>query len=161
MKRRTPRGVWALRGVTAAIALVVIIVVATVAYSAYEDVDAFRSGAASGSKLITGSAAYDQSTGAETVSFNVTIPNQGMYPLDVTISCSSSNPAVHCQPATADVQPGQQQVLHFDMTVANVQQFLASSDHQVNGTVDMTLVPFASLSVGVNFTSFIQLPGAP
>lgn len=159
MKRRTPGGIWALRGVTATITIIVIIVVASVAYSAYEDYSGFRAGTASGGNLISGSASYNQGTGAETISFNVTVPNRGLYPLNVTISCASLNPDVHCPAASADVSPGGEQVLHFQMTVDNVQQFLASSDHQVNGTVDMTLVPFASLSVGVNFTSFVQLPG--
>jgi hypothetical protein len=158
LKRRTPGGVWALRGVTAAITLIVLIVVATVAYSAYEDYSGIRSGVASGNSLIAGSAVYNETSGAEIISFNVTVPNRGLYSVNVTIDCSSSNSAVACQRASASIPPGQSQMLRFVMTVSDVQQFLASSDHQINGTVDLGLEPFASLSVGVNFTSFVQLP---
>lgn len=161
MKGKTPGGIWALRGVTIAIVLVVIIVVATVAYSAYEDFNGVRQGTAGGGKLIVGRAIYDQATGAETVTFNVTVPNRGLYQLNVTISCSSANPDVSCKTGTAEVPPGQQQVLRFSLSVSNVQQFLASGDRQINGTVDMALEPFATMSVGVNFTSFVQLPGGP
>jgi hypothetical protein len=158
LKRKTPRGVWALRGVTAAITLIVLVVVATVGYSAYEDYSGIRSGAASGSSLIAGSAVYDEATGGEIISFNVTVPNRGLYSVNVTIDCSSSNSAVACQRASALVPPGQSQLLRFVMTVSDVKQFLSSPDRQINGTVDLGLEPFASLSVGVNFTSFVQLP---
>ncbi|MDG7011257.1 MAG: hypothetical protein JRN57_03960 [Nitrososphaerota archaeon] len=159
MKPRTPRGIWALRVVTVTVALAVVVVAATVAYSAYEDYSGFRSGLSAGNKMVVGNAVYDQATGAETISFNVTVPNRGLYPLNVSISCSSASPSVQCRNATSDILPGQQGVLHFSMTVADVQQFLGSADRQINGTVAMTLAPFASLSVGVNFTSFVRLPG--
>jgi hypothetical protein len=161
LKRRTPKGVWALRGVTVAVALVALLVVGSVAYSAYEDYSALRSGLASGNRPIAGTALYDQATGAETVSINVTVSNRGLYPLNVTISCSSSSPDVQCQTGGGVVPPGQQQVVRFEMTVSDVQQFLASGNHQVNGTVDLALEPFAELSVGVNFTGLIQVPGGP
>lgn len=158
MKRRTPKGIWALRGVTIAIALIVLLVIGTVAYSAYEDFEGVRSEVASGSHIAVGSVNYDQATGAETVNLNITVPNNGLYSLNVTVTCSSANVEVSCQRAQTVVPPGQQEVLHFVLGVANVGQFLSSGDHQVNGTVDFGLVPFASLSIGVNFTSFVQLP---
>ena len=158
MKRRTPKGIWALRGVTIAIALVVIVVVATIAYSGYEDFQGVRSELASGSHIAVGGAFYDQSTGAETVELNITVPNRGLYSLNVTVTCSSANPGVSCQRAQAVVPAGEQQVLHFSLAVSNVAQFLASGDHNINGTVVIGLIPFASISVGVNFTSFVQLP---
>jgi hypothetical protein len=157
LKRRTPRGIWALRGVTAAVATIVIVVVASVAYSGFEDFQGVRSELASGSHVPV-SASYDQATGTETVSLNITVPNRGLYPLNVTVTCSSASSDVSCQRAQAFVPAGGQQVLHFSLSVRDVPQFLSSQDHSISGTVFIGLVPFATLSVGVNFTSFVQVP---
>lgn len=161
MKPKTPGGVWALRGVTAVIALVVIVAFLAVGFSAYQDYNGVRSELSSGNKLVSGSAVYNPASGAETISFNVTVPNRGVLSLNVTMSCSTSSAYVSCQTARADIPPGGAQVLHFVMAVSSVQQFLSSSDRQVNGTIAMTLVPFATLSIGLNFTKYVQLPGAP
>lgn len=158
MKRKTPGGIWALRGVTVAIALVVLVVVATVAYSVYEDYSGVRSELSSGGHIATATAAYNQTTGSETITFNVPVPNRGLYSLNVTVSCASASSDVVCESAQADVPPGQEQVLYFTFTVNNVAQFLSSSGHAINGKVIMTLEPFASLSVASNFTSLVQLP---
>jgi hypothetical protein len=143
--------------VTAAVATVVIVVVASVAYSGFEDFQGVRSELASGSHVPV-SASYDQATGTETVSLNITVPNRGLYPLNVTVTCSSASSDVSCQRAQAFVPAGGQQVLHFSLSVRDVPQFLSSQDHSISGTVFIGLVPFATLSVGVNFTSFVQVP---
>jgi hypothetical protein len=162
LKRRTPRGIWALRGVTVAIALVVLIVVATVAYSVYEDYSAVRSEISSGGHIATASAVYNQSADSEVISFNIEVPNGGLYSLNVTVACSSASSDVVCHSAQVDVPPGQEQTMYFSLTVNNLAQYLSSSDRTINGTVVMTLEPFASLSVASNFTSLVQVPqGGP
>lgn len=155
MKRRTPRGIWALRAVTIAITLIVVIVIGTVAYSAYEDYAGVRSemagSGASGRAVLQGT--------SEIISINITVPNKGLYTLNVTVTCGQLNPNISCQPSQVSVPAGQQGVLHFEMTVANVQQFVASSNHRINGTVTIALEPFAGLSIGVNLGSYVQNPG--
>ncbi|MCL5671997.1 MAG: hypothetical protein JRM97_07875 [Nitrososphaerota archaeon] len=158
MKTRTPRGAWALRGVSVAVALAVILVVGTVAYSAYQDYTAVKAELGSGPGGAVGSATLQGS--AEVVSINITIPNKGLYTLNVTVSCALT-PGVTCQPAQVSVPPGGEGVLHFRMTVANLSQFLAVPGQRVDGTVAIGLVPFAGLTIGVDLGSFVKAPGAP
>ena len=157
-KRKTPRGIWALRGVTIAVALIVLIVIGTVAYSVYEDYSAVRPELAGGSQQAVGAAVLRGST--ETVSINITVPNRGLYPLNVTLNCDYPTANVVCQRTSVDVSPGGQGVLRFRMTVLDVSQFESSSNHVINGTVAISMEPFVSLTIGTNFTRFINPGGA-
>lgn len=157
MKRRTPGGIWALRAVTVAVVLVVIIVVASVGYSAYEDYTAVRAELSGGSQQAVGRAVLQGQT--ETVSINITVPNSGLYTLNVTMTCSYPSSNIVCQRATVNVPPGQQGVLHFRLVVANLAQFTGLSDHRINGTVDISMPPFVSLSVVTDFSGFVSTGG--
>ncbi|MDE1852638.1 MAG: hypothetical protein KGI38_02690 [Thaumarchaeota archaeon] len=143
---------------TIAIALVVILVVGTVAYSAYEDYSAVRPEFQSGSNQVKASAAPYGSNG-ETVSINVTVPNSGIYTLNVTLTCNDTDPNVVCTAGHVSVPAGQQQVLMFKLTIVNVQQYLASSNRRINGTVSMGLGPFVSLSIGTDLSSLLPAGG--
>lgn len=156
MKRRTPKGIWALRGVTVAIVFVIVLVVAGAAYSAYEDFNAVRPYISDPSHPV-GSATLEGTTGI--VTFNVTIPNRGLFAINVTVSCDSPPAGVTCQRASVNVPPGQEQVLRFVMTIDNVQEFAAQPKHSINGTVSIGLVPFATLAANVDFGGIIQSGG--
>jgi len=149
-------GIWALRGVTVAIALVVLLVIGTVAYSAYEDYTAVRSEFAGGSQQAVGEAVLNGP--AETVSINITVPNNGLYPLNVTLSCDYPTSNVVCQGTSVDVAPGGQGVLRFRMTVSDLSEFEGSGNQVINGTVAISMAPFVSLTVGTNFGGFVK-PG--
>ena len=157
VKRKTPRGIWVLRGVTVAIVLVVLLVVGTVAYSAYEDYSAIRAELAGGSQQASGAAVIRGST--ETVSLNITVPNSGLYPLNVTLACDYPTANVVCQRTSVNVPPGQEGVLRFKMTVSNVSQFESSADRVINGTVAISMTPFVGLTVGTDFGGFVKSGG--
>ena len=146
-----------MRAVTVAVALVVIIVVASVGYSAYEDYTAVRAELSGGSQQAVGRAVLQGQT--ETVSINITVPNSGLYSLNVTMTCSYPNSNVVCQRTTVNVPPGQQEVLHFRLVVANLAQFTSLTDHRINGTVDISMPPFVSLSIGTDFSGFVSTGG--
>lgn len=157
MKTKTPAGIWALRAVSVTVALVVILVIGTVAYSAYEDYTAVRSELAGGSQQALGRAVLQGPS--ETVSINITVPNRGLYTLNVTVTCEYPGSNVVCDPSEVSVPAGQQGVLRFRMTVADVSQFENSGNTRINGTVDISLEPFVSLSIGTDFGSFVS-PGS-
>ena len=157
MKRRTPGGIWALRGVTVAIAVAVVLVVGSVAYSAYEDYSAVRSELTGGPNQAVGKAVQNGNTAS--VLFDVPIANGGLYTLDVTVSCDGGNPNVVCASGHVSVPPGQRLDLRFNMTVLNIQQY-AAGDRRINGTVAISLEPFASLSLGVVLGGLISLGGS-
>jgi len=156
VKRKTPLGIWALRGVTVAIALGVLLVIGTVAYSGYEDYTAVKAELAGGPHQAVGAAVLRGST--ETVSINITVPNNGLYPLNVTLTCDYPTPNIVCQRASVDVSPGGQGVLRFTMTVLDISQFEDSGNQVVNGTVAISMAPFVGLTVGTNFGGFVK-PG--
>ena len=156
-KQKTPRGIWALRGVTVAITLILLVVVGTVAYSAYEDYSAVRAELAGGSQQAVGAAVLRGST--ETVSINITVPNKGLYPLNVTLACNYPTSNVVCQRASVNVPPGEEGVLRFRMTVSDVSQFESSDNRVVNGTVSISMSPFVGLTVGTDFGGFIKSGG--
>ncbi len=153
MNRRTPKGIWALRAVTIAIALIVIIVIGTVAYSADEDVTAVRSELAGGSHQAV-EAIVLQGSG-EIVSINITVPNRGLYTLNLTVTCQYPTSNAVCQTAKVSILPGQEGVLRFKMVVADIAQFNSSSDRTINGTVTADMPPFVTLSVKTDFGSFV------
>ena len=152
MKAKTPRGIWALRAVTVTITLIALLVVGAVAYSAYEDYSAVKAKLSPGSG---GSSAQAVMQGtSEIISINVTIPNRGLFPLNVTVSCDRGDQNVVCQTGTVRVLPGQDGLLSFKMTVVDLARYSSSSDKRINGTVAMSLDPFASLKVGVDLGGF-------
>jgi len=158
VKRKTPTGIWVLRGVTVAVTLVVLLVVGTVVYSAYEDYSAVRAELAGGSQQAVGLAELRGSS--ETVSMNITVPNRGVYPLNVTLACSYPTPNVVCQRTSVDVSPGGEGVLRFRMTVANLSQFESSGNRAINGTVAISMTPFVGLTVWTDFGGFVKQGGA-
>jgi len=158
MKRKTPRGIWALRAVSVALALIVIIVIGTLGYSAYEDYTAVRAELSGGSQQAVGSAVLQGQS--ETVSLNITVPNRGLYALNVTVVCGPQEVAVTCQPSEVVVPPGQQGVLRFRMTVVDLSQFEAAPSHRINGTVIISMEPFASVSIGTDFGGFVSSGGS-
>lgn len=157
VKRKTPRGIWALRGVTVAIVLILLLVVGTLAYSAYEDFSAVRAELAGGSQQAVGAAVLKGS--AETVSINITVPNRGLYFLNVTLTCNYPTANVVCQRTSVNVAPGEEGVLRFKMTVSDVSQFESSDNHVVNGTVAISMSPFVGLTIGTDFGGFIKSGG--
>jgi hypothetical protein len=157
LKRRTPRGIWALRAVTVTIFAVVLLILGSVVYSAYEDYSALRTELAPGGGGSAGQVSMQGSS--EAVSINITIPNRGLFPLHVEVSCDPGDANVVCQSANVNILPGQDGVLKFRMTVVDLAKF-ASSDRRINGTVAISLDPFASLSAGVNLGGFVNVGGA-
>jgi hypothetical protein len=157
MKRRTPAGIWVLRAITATVAVVVILVAGTVAYSAYEDYTAVRAEFTAGTQQAVGRATIQGSS--ETVSINITIPNRGLYTLSVTVTCDYPTSNVVCQPSQVSVPAGQEGVLRFKMTVADVMQFEDSGSTRINGTVAVGMEPFVSLLIGTDFGGFVSTGG--
>ena len=151
-------GIWALRGVTVAVALIVLLVIGTVAYSAYEDYSAVRAELAGGSRQAVGAAVLRGSM--ETVSINITVPNDGLYPLNVTLTCNYPTPNVVCQRTSVNVSPGGEGVLRFRMTVSDVSLFENSGNRVINGTVAISMVPFVGLTVGTDFGGFVKTGGS-
>ncbi len=158
LNRKTPGGVWALRGATIGIALLVLIVVGTIAYSAYEDYDAIRSELAGGSHPAVAHPVFQG--GAETVTVDVTVANRGVYTLNVTMGCSYPTSNVVCQTGNLAVPPGQTGTLQFTIIVTNLSQYEASSSHAINGTVRVQMQPFVTLSIDTDFSGFVGSGGA-
>ena len=157
--RRTPRGIWALRAVTLTIALIAILVIGTVVFSAYEDYSAVKPEITGGSSHPIGSMTQDGNTAV--VSINFTVPNRGVYTLNVAVTCgSNSNPVVTCTEGRVSVPAGGQDVLRFKMTITDLKAYLASSDRRINGTVSMGLEPFVNLSVVTDLSGLVKVGGS-
>lgn len=157
MKPKTPAGIWALRGVTITIAVVVLLVVGTIGYSVYKDYTAITPYLGGGSQATTG--AVTQQGSSEIVSFNFTIPNRGLYALSVSVTCAPLDSNVVCEPSQVTVPPGADGVLRFRMTIVDAQQFAASSNHTIPGTVSIALEPFANVTVGTDFGGLFKTGG--
>jgi len=153
-KPRKPKGLMALRVASIGISIAVILVLASIGYSVYVDYQGVASELHSApSNLASGTVTQVGSSGV--VSLNITIPNKGLYTLDVSIACGGVDSNVVCQQASVSVPPGQSDMLRFKMTIVNYTQFL-NSDSKVGGNVSIRLEPMASLSIGVNLGSLIR-----
>ena len=131
------------------------LVIGTVAYSSYEDYSALRADRLLGTPRQAVGREVLRGT-AETVSINITVPNRGLYSLNVTITCSYPTANVVCQRTSVDVAPGSQGVLYFVMNVGNVTQFETSVDQDINGTVAISMPPFAFLTIGTDLGGFVK-----
>jgi hypothetical protein len=156
MKQKTPAGLKVITGISIAITLIVLLVLGTVAYSAYEDYNAVKTELTGASPKATGRAVMQGSS--EIVSINITVPNRGLYTLNVSVSCAQQSNVV-CSPAQVSVPAGQEGMLRFQMTVVDLAQFVSSNNHRIDGTVAIKMVPLASLALGVDLGSFVQKGG--
>jgi hypothetical protein len=136
----------------------VILAIGTVLYSAYEDYTAVRPELSGGSSQPIGSATLNGNTAV--VSINFTIPNEGLYTLNVTLTCDNTNPNVVCQTGHVSVAPGERQVLRFKLTVVNVQQYYSTGEQRINGTLTMAMEPFVSITIGTNLSGLVPQEGA-
>lgn len=135
-----------------------VLAVGTVVYSAYEDYTAVRPELSGGSSQPVGE--ITQNGNMATVSLTFTIPNAGLYTLNVTLTCDNSNPNVVCQAGHVSVPPGGREVLSFNMTITNVQEYINSGDRRINGTLAMALDPFVSISIGTNLSGLVNIEGS-
>lgn len=156
MKGKTPTGLKVIRGISISITLILVLVLGTVFYSAYQDWNAVKSELSGPSPQATGKAVMQGQS--EIVSINITVPNRGLYPLNVTVSCAQQTNIV-CSPAQVIVPAGEQGMLRFRMTVVDIAQFASSSNHRIDGTVAIHMVPFASLGIGVDLGGFVHQGG--
>jgi hypothetical protein len=157
MKQKTPTGLKVIAGISIAISLIVVLVLGTVAYSAYEDYNAVKTELTGPSPQATGKAVMQGSS--EVVSINITVPNRGLYTLNVSVTCTPQANVV-CSPTEVSVPAGNQGILRFRMTVVDLAKFVSSNNHRINGTLAIKMVPLASLDVGVDLGSFVQNGGS-
>jgi hypothetical protein len=133
--------------------------VGSVLYSAYAEYQSVTAEFKQGQGGVVGETI--QGAGA-VFSANITIPDHGLYPITVTISCqdSQSSTNVYCQPASVTVQPGQSDVLRLHIHVQDLAAYRGAASARVNGTLDIDMPPFASLSVATDLSSLIPQGGA-
>ena len=156
MKGKTQTGLKVIRAVSISITLILVLVLGTVIYSAYQDWNAVKSELSGPSPQATGKAVMQGTS--EIVSINITVPNRGLYTLNVTVSCAQQSNVV-CSAAQVNVPAGEQGILRFRMTVVDIAQFASSSNHRIDGTVAIQMVPFASLGIGVDLGGFVHQGG--
>jgi len=152
----------ALRAVSLVITLVTVVTVSTMTYSAYADVSGFLSTLSSGSGA--GSGSHFVFTGnTATVGLNFSVQNSGLYPLSIALACSPDpNVPATCGAVSVSIPAGSTQVVVFRLTVSDLTKLKslvsAGTKLHLNGTADISLEPFATLSV--NFDLGSTLSGA-
>jgi len=131
----------------------------TFAYSAFADVESFFGSLQSGSgPAISGSAVLQGST--LLLDLNVTAQNQGLYPLSITLACSSDqSQGATCNTAHMTIPPGQTSSIVFLMSVPNGTQYANGGKQlHINGSATLALEPFASANIGTDWGTFFR-PG--
>jgi hypothetical protein len=159
LKREPTTAARSLRAVGLAITLVSIVTFSTFAYSAVADFQSFLGSLQSGSgPAITGSATLQGST--LLLDLNVTAQNQGLYPLSITLACSSDqSQGATCNNANMTILPGQTSTIVLLMSVPNATQYTTDGKQlHINGSATLVLEPFASVNVGEDWGSFFR-PG--
>ncbi len=156
MKQETSPVGSSLRAATLAITLVSIVTFSTVLYSAYAEVQGVMGvlGQNSGNGVIsTRTTTQNESA---TLYVNATLPNRGLYPLRVALSCSPAQSTnVTCQPGVVTIAPGSTGTLRFSLTSPNLSRIGAA----VPANFSVELEPFASISVSVDLSSLANRTG--
>ena len=142
-----------LRAVSIVISLVSIVAFSTLAYSVYADYEGVV-GVFGGGQGASPVASNTVVSGSDvTQMLNFTVPNKGLYPITVSLSCSGAASAkVTCTNATATVPPGSSGVLAFAITLHNATSGAASLP-SVPGTLALSISPFATLRLSFDFAS--------
>ena len=154
MKREPSPAASSLRAAALAITAVVLIAFATIAYSFYADYTAVAGSLGpNGRPTGISSNTVVQGTSA-TVYINATIPNDGLYPLAVGISCFPSNGTitVTCSNQEVTVSPGDVQTLRFRMDLVNL-SLTEPNNLSVKANVTLAIEPFVTLVIGTRFVS--------
>ena len=141
-----------LRAVSIIISLVSIVAFSTLAYSVYADYEGVVNvfGGHGGSPVASETVVNGSDV---TQMLNFTVPNKGLYPITVSLSCSGAVTAkVTCDNATATVPPGGSGVLAFAITLHNATSGGASLP-SVPGTLALSISPFATLRLSFDFAS--------
>jgi len=148
LKREPSPVVRSLRAASLAITVVAIVAFSTMAYSVYMDVNGVVGALGSGRSPTNFSVRTVINGSSETEYFNATIPNRGLYPLVVGLSCLPSTGSVNvtCSKASVVIPPGGEQTMHFTMVFQNL-SFTSVNTISVKGNVSLSLVPFASVSM--------------
>ena len=154
MKVKTPRGLKVLRTVSIIITLVLFAVLGTVIYSAYSEYNIAMNEFKGGQGITSTTSMQGVS---EVAIVNVTVPNKGWYDLNVTVSCPGlpAGSGAYCERGSVTVSPGGEDVLTFHVVVQDLSVFLGGN-REINATVSITMVPFASLSFGINLGNYLR-----
>jgi hypothetical protein len=148
-----------LRVVALVITVVSLFTFSTVGYTAYAGVSNVISivGGSSPTSAITAKTVIQGS--AATVYLNVTLANNGFYPIAISLTClPPGGSGITCTSPSITLPPGQSQTLNFTMTVENYSQFILAGRH-VDGQLVVALEPFASITVAVDLGSLVTLGG--
>jgi hypothetical protein len=138
------------------ITVVSLVAFSSIAYSAWADINGVIGTVGQGPRSPAVAAETVTRGNSITLYLNVTVSNKGLYPLTIGLTCQpSSTTKLMCQQASVIIPPAGQSTLHFSMTVLNASQ----PSIQANGTLSVTLQPFASVYVGVNLGSMLNQGG--
>ena len=153
MKREPSSVARSFRVVSLVLTVVGIVAFTTVGYSANADLNSVVGALGSGTSSRGFATSVSVNGTSETLHVNATIPNAGLYPLSVGISClpSTGSVKVTCSNSSVSVQPGQKQVLRFTMVLENLSAITAGGI-SVRGNISLALQPFASMSLVVPFS---------
>jgi len=149
-----------LRAVALVITLVSLVTFATVGYSVYAVASNVTNtlGGSSHTPAITAKVVVSGSVA--TAYLNVTLTNNGFYPIALSLDCSPpAGSGISCTNSLVRIDPGQTQTLNFAMTVENYSQYAPEGIH-VDGLVQATLEPFASVNMTVDLGTLLTRGGA-
>ena len=156
MKSEPSTAARSLGAVSLVITLVSLAAFSSIAYSAWADINGVIGTAGQGSRSPAMVAETVTRGNSITLYLNVTVSNKGLYPLTIGLTCQpSSTTKLMCQPASVIIPPAGQGTLHFSVTALNASQ----SSIKANGTLSVTLQPFASVDFGVNLGSMLNRGG--
>jgi hypothetical protein len=156
LKREPSPAARSLRAVSLVLTVVGLVAASTLLYSGYQDLTGVLSGLSQGPGGHVSATTVVQGP-TTMILLNVTVPNHGLYPLVVGLTCVSSNGTivVSCNNASVSIPPGSSETIHLVMTLENTNQTQVQS-FRVQGNLSLTLRPFASFSVLFPFVSTSQ-----
>lgn len=151
MTREASTAASVLHAVSLAITLVSIVTFATMAYSAYQDTAGMLSTLGTAGSSAPGAHLIVSGNMAK-LNLGFSVPNNGLYPLAVRISCAPSGSLpVSCGTVAVSVGPGLSESVNLALTVtdlARLRSILANGNSlHLNATAAVSLEPFATLSL--------------
>ena len=151
-----------LRSTSLAIALLSIMVFSTLAYSAYADASGVLKVFGNSSSAAPVRVTTTTQGNTTEVTFDVTLQNNGLYPIEVSGSCPSTPGGLNatCSMPTTAIAPGQSTSFNFTLSLSALTLQSRAADEPLYVDFTVALAPFVSLSITANLASFVEAGGA-
>ena len=162
MKREPSTAGRSLGAISLVITVLTLLIFSTLAYSAYADTNGILKIFGNGSKTPAVMVTRTVQGSSSQVLMNITLSNDGLYPVSIAGSCVSSPGGLNasCSLPRTTVAPGQSKTVQLVIIVNGLSQQNGTAGRPLVADISVALEPFVSLNVTTDLSGLVGQGGA-